>query len=64
MIPRREGRTTGSGGGGRALFSTTTPFCCKRCGRSVNGNQMMEGVDVCRRCRVKPSPRKPQKKRK
>jgi hypothetical protein len=54
MIPRREGRDTGSGGGGRALWGAATPFFCKVCGRTVSRTQVMEGVDVCKRCRVKP----------
>lgn len=54
MIPRRDGRNTGNGGGGQTWFrSVTTPFFCKRCGKTKDRKQFIEGVDVCKKCRVK-----------
>jgi hypothetical protein len=54
MIPRREYRDTGSGGGGQSRWGGCTPFFCKSCGRTVDRKQVQDSIDVCKRCRVKP----------
>lgn len=51
---RAEGRETGSGGGGRAgNFAATTPYFCKKCGRTVARTSVLENCDVCKKCRVR-----------
>jgi hypothetical protein len=53
MIPRRESRVSGTGGGGQSKYGGNTPYFCKRCGKTVDRRQVMYTVDVCKKCRVK-----------
>ena len=50
MIPRSEVRWVGNGGGGNS-YGGAAPYCCTKCGRTMPAGQMMDGVDVCKRCR-------------
>ena len=51
--PVSEGRFSGSGGGGSPAAGGTTPYFCKRCGKSVPAKLVLENCDVCKKCRVR-----------
>lgn len=53
MIPKDYSRWTGTGGGGKSGGGGTTPFWCKKCGKTVGRKHVSDGVDVCKKCRVK-----------
>lgn len=54
MIPNpwREGRYSGTGGGGRCASGGITPYFCKKCGKTKPASQFMANVDVCKSCRI------------
>lgn len=54
MIPRnKQGRYSGTGGGGKCASGGVTPYWCKRCGKTKPASAMLENCDVCKKCRVK-----------
>lgn len=53
MIPTKQGRDSGTGGGGQCSAGGVTPYFCKRCGRTVGRRSVRKTVDVCQKCRVR-----------
>ena len=54
MIPKDESRAAGWGGGGRALNKDVRiPYRCRKCGQTRSRKQMLESVDVCKKCRLR-----------
>lgn len=55
MIPKGfGGRRTGTGGGGQGSTSASTPFWCKKCGKTIGRKNVVgQCVDMCKKCRLK-----------